>query len=247
MKDFSVILPSRGVKEPVLKMLDSFERTTRKKDKLEFLIAIDDGEVDIVKTVLSQKYTFDIRFYHRPVTDDFTNDYYNWLAIRTRGMNILGFNDDAWMRTDAWDDIIRRTIDEYGWDVYMCDITDTAQVKYGNPFPCFPMVSRKALCTVGFLIPPVVRMYPGDKLTHQMYGVLRRIIKIPDVLIEHDHIHESDSSKDKMMRVFHEDLDRLKGEPINLSVYIEKLMDVTLGQKEKPSKLKRIINIIKEK
>ena len=49
--NFSIVLPSSGNKQQILKMLSSFERTTRYKDKIEFLIAIDEGNSRIIADV----------------------------------------------------------------------------------------------------------------------------------------------------------------------------------------------------
>ena len=242
--NFSFCLPTLGNEALVLTFLESLERTTKHKDKIEVLFAIDEGKTGIIDFVGKRQYSFDIQFFERPQTRDFTNDYYNYLANRSKGDNIIAFNDDAWMRTKDWDAKILRTIKEYGWSIYMLDLPDTARMKYLHNFPCFPCVSRRGMNTLGFLLNKDVPMYPADKATHAIYYQAKRVIPIRDVLIEHEHILETDPSKSKMMQIFKESGG---AKPIEIGDYVMRIA-IAAGTEatKKPSKIKRILNIIKE-
>jgi len=245
--NFSFCLPTLGNKKLVRTFLDSLERTTHDKKNIEVFFAIDEGKTEIIEYVESFKYSFYIEFHERPQTKDFTNDYYNYLADRTCGDNIIAFNDDAWMRTQHWDRKILRTIKEYGWSVYMVDIPDTARIKYKNPFPCFPCVSRRAMNTLGWLLCKEVPMYPADLVTTNVYNYVKRVIPVRDVLIEHDHIIESDPSKSRMMEIFLEDKKAKEGKPLDVSKDVERLAFAIAGEKNKANnKFNRIWNIITE-
>lgn len=243
--NFSFVLPTLGNEGLVLTFLESLERTTKWKDKIEVLFAIDEGKTDIIKFVNGRKYSFAIRFFERPETKDFTNDYYNFLAARSTGKNIIAFNDDAWMRTQYWDQKLLNTIKEYGWSLYMLDIPDTARIKYQHTFPCFPCVSRRAMNTLGFLINKDVPMYPADKATFSIYYHAKRIIPVRNVLIEHDHVIESDPSKSRMMQIFKDSGGVNKS--YHIGDYVLKLAVAAGGENGRMSrKFRRIINIIKE-
>lgn len=242
--NFSFCLPTLGNHKLVRTFLDSLERTTADKKKIEVLFAIDEGKTGIIEYVDSHKYSFPIKWYERPITRDFTNDYYNYLATRSTGNNVIAFNDDAWIRTQNWDKKILRTINEYGWSIYMLDILDTARIKYNNTFPCFPCVSRRSMNTLGFLLNKDVPMYPADKATHAIYKEINRVIPIRDVLIEHEHVHESDPSKARMMEIFKETNNRV----VDISKYVIKLAVVCGSENNKrQNKFNRILNIIKER
>lgn len=245
--NFSFVLPTLCNKELLRKMLESFERTTKHKDKIEFLLAVDKGKLKSITNWLNKSdYSFDIYIYERKKTEDFTNDYYNFLANRCSGENIIAWNDDAWMRTKDWDEKILREIKSYGWSVYMLDILDTARLKYKNTFPCFPCVSRRAINTLGWLLHKDVPMYPADKITTEVYSEAGRIIPIRNVLIEHEHIVESDPSKSRMMDIFVKS--QKKTPIININEDVIKLLKVASSEKnKKSSKFNRIINILKEK
>ncbi len=240
--NFSFCLPTLGDEKLVIPFLESLERTTKWKEKIEVLFAIDQGKTDIIKIVRAREYSFPIRFFERPQTRDFTNDYYNYLASRSIGENIIAFNDDAWMRTQDWDKKILRAIKEYGWSIYMLDIPDTARIKYKHSFPCFPCVSRRAMNTLGFLLNRDVPMYPADEATFQIYYVAKRIIPIRDVVIEHEHVLENDPSKERMMEIFKD-----TQKPIMIGDYILKVAVAAGSENNKMQrKFRRIINIIKE-
>lgn len=244
--NFSFVLPTLGERKLVRKFLDSLERTTHDKKNIEVLFAIDEGKTDIIDYVKSFRYSFSIRFFERPQTKDFSNDYYNYLANFTNGKNIIAFNDDAWIRTQNWDEKILRAIKEYGWSIYMLDIPDTARIKYMNNFPCFPCVSRRAMNTLGWLLCKDVPMYPADKVTHAVYYESKRIIPIKNVLIEHEHVVESDPSKSRMMSIFNEDFKTRGGRPIDITESVLRLTTVAATENNrKYNKINRILNILK--
>lgn len=243
--NFSFCLPTLGDKDRVRTFLHSLERTTKDKKNIEVLFAIDEGTPEIIDYVASQKYSFSIKWFERPATRDFTNDYYNYLATRSIGKNVIAFNDDAWIRTQYWDAKILRTIKEYGWSIYMLDIPDTARIKYGNNFPCFPCVSRRAMNTLGWLLCKEVPMYPADKITHAVYNEAKRIIPIRNVLVEHEHVIESDPSKARMMEIFNEF--NAKNPKVDIGDYILKLaITASTENNKRQNKFNRILNILKE-
>lgn len=245
--NFSFVLPTLGKKKLLTKFFESLERTTKYKKNIEVYLAVDEGKLEEINSWLMRKnYSFDIYICERPKTKDFTNDYYNFLANRCHGDNIIAFNDDAWMRTHHWDEKILKTIKEYGWSIYMLDIPDTARIKYVHQFPCFPCVSRRAMNTLGFLLHKEVPMYPADQATWLIYYHAKRVIHIRNVLIEHEHVHESDESKSRMMEIFKESM---KDNPIIAYGDYTFQLAVTAGDemKKRPSKLNRIINILQEK
>lgn len=240
---FSFVLPTLGDEKLVTNFLESLERTTYDKNNIEVLFAIDEGKTAIINIVRARRYSFIIRFFERPVTRDFTNDYYNFLANRSHGENIIAFNDDAWMRTQDWDKKILNTIKSYGWSIYCLDIPDTARIKYKHTFPCFPCVSRRAMNTLGWLLCKDIPMYPADNYTYSVYFHAGRVIPIRDVLIEHDHIIETDPSKNRMMQIYNE----TKNNPVEIGEYVLKIAVTAASEKrKKPSKINRIFNILKE-
>ena len=244
-KKFSIILPTRGQPGYVKKFLDSIERTTSNKDSIEILFAIDEGQRDICGFVEKQFYSFDIQFFERPKTNNFSVDYYNWLADRSNGENIWVLNDDAWIMSHGWDITILSKIKEHKWPVYLVDTHDSTKANPGNYFCTFPMISRKAFELLGYVLHPRVRMFPADKVAFDLFKMVDRIIDANDVWIQHDHITEADPSKSRMMKIFKEDQELWKECPIKLKVDAIKLLQHK-GDDYRESKIKRIIKILQE-
>lgn len=241
-------MPSRGNWDLVKKTLDSFQRTTAYPKKIEWLIVFDKGTaVDLPELIKAEQYDFEVKCFYRPHSEWWTKDYFNFLADRTIGKNICAFNDDAYMRTCGWDKSIKKKLKDLGWSVYLVDLPDSARIKYGHPFPCFPMVSREGFIATGYFFNEQVKVYPADKVLHGLYSNIERVIKIEDVYIQHNHVIESDSSKSRFMEIFIEQRD--KGE-LKIDISLEVMILLRLIKKEcskKRNKFSRIINILKEK
>ena len=219
--NFSLILPTRGDEQNIRPFLDSIERTTYDKANVEVLFAIDEGRGDIPYRVSQQQYSFSIRYFERPQTDNFSRDYYNWLANKSTGNNIWGLNDDAFIVTQDWD---KKILEKVGTrKIYLLDTFDSTKNQYKQTFCCFPMVSRMAMNACGYFINPKVRMYPADLFLYETYKNADAIIDANDIYIVHNHIHESDPSKSKMQRIFQEDCEKWKTTKIDISAEISRL------------------------
>jgi hypothetical protein len=86
-------------------------------------------------------------------------------------------------------------------------------------------------------------MYPADSLTFSVYHAAGRVIPVNNILIEHEHIIESDNSKSRLMKIFNEDMQN----GIDITRHITKLINVCSSERlKKETKLDRILNILKE-
>jgi hypothetical protein len=244
--NFSIIYPTAGDKKKIKRNLDSIERTTGSKDKIEVLIAIDEGRKDLIDYINSLGYSYIIKCFERPITDNFSDDYYNWLANRTIGDNVWGFNDDVFIRTQNWDDIILKKISEYRWSVYLVDTTDATRGTVNIDFCCFPLVSRKAINEIGFFMYPQVRIYPADKILYELYNKAGRIINAREVILQSHYVEETKSPR--LWKIFQEDL---KNGKLKVDVSRELMILLKTGQNDlgpkRESKLSKIIKILKEK
>ena len=244
--DFSLILPTLGEQEKVKQFLDSIERTTTNKKEVEVLFAVDKGMTEIQKFVDMQEYSFRISFYARPKTDNFSDDYYNWLADRSIGKTIWACNDDIWIKTNGWDDKIRSKINRHGWSVYLVDTHETTRGKINKDFCCFPMISRKSVTEIGFFFYKQVRVYPADKIIYGVYKKIGRIIDAQDIEIQ--SVYVSEDTDTRRWGIYQEDL---KNGALNIDITRE-VLKLLLVTKDDPgpkgdSKIDRIIKIIKEK
>lgn len=219
--NFSLILPTRGDEPNLTTFLDSIERTTRDKSNIELLLAIDEGRGDIPHNISKQQYSFSITCYERPKTDHFVRDYYNWLANKSTGNNIWTLNDDAFIVTQDWDTKILEKIGNRS--IYLIDVNDSSKAQYGHTFCHFPIISRTAVNIVGFFFIPRIRMYPADMLIYDFYKKADCVIDANDIYLVHNHIHESDDSKKRLLEIFEEDKKSLEEKKLDISQEFQRI------------------------
>lgn len=231
MIDFSVIMPVRNNMNGVRLCLSAFQLFTHQKDKFEILLIVDNNDPDAEDYFyLCDDFKLKIIVHLVNPSDNFSNDYYNWALQHARGSNILVYNDDCYMQTDGWDDIVRKKIADNPQmnGVYLIDMMDSTRKceANGKEFPRFPMISRKAVDAVGFFFVPTVRNWPADYVIWSIYSYVGCIIPCHEVKMQHNHNydHINDPSKSRFMRILNED--RANGVfPVKSDEYIIKLVD----------------------
>lgn len=210
--DFSVVMPVRNNVNGLRVTLGAFNLFTVHRDRLEVILVVDDDDNDaLFYHGLKGRYGFDIRVLLVKPTDNFSDGYYNAAARLTRGSHIWAFNDDCYIQTNKWDDIVRDKIAKCPQfkGHYLVDILDSTRVcgSNGVAFPRFPMISRKAVDVVGFFFFPQVRNWPADKCIWDLYNTVGCVVPCNEVKIQHDHNfdHVGDPSKSRFLRILNED------------------------------------------
>lgn len=214
--DFSIMIPVRNNIEGLKTTLGAFQLFTAKPELLEILLIVDDNDKDASDYFeLIGNYKLKIQIHLTKPSDNFCNDYYNAHLKHCRGKNIMAFNDDCYVQTNKWDDIVRQKISENPQfkGVYFVDVWDST--RYGQDaegknfeFARFPIISRKAVDIAGFFFFPQVRNWPADRVIWGLYQNVECIIKCHDVKLQHDHNfdHIGDPTKSRFMRVLNEDI-----------------------------------------
>jgi len=145
---FSVLLPTRGRKELLLKSIQSLLEQADTPDQIEVLLGMDNDDTDsveYVKSVILPRYS-NIKLYMFPSYGyGKLNIYANSLAALSVGNWIMLWNDDAFIRTPHWDTVI----DKY--DNHPMPLLRMQVEKMSHPFALFPIVKRKWFETVGTL------------------------------------------------------------------------------------------------
>lgn len=162
-------------------MFKSIEETISDINKVEVLLAVDNDDIDFNEIDLIDT-SVNFRIFRRDRTNNFSQDYYNWLADKTTGDAIQAFNDDAYYETKNWDLIIESKVGNR--ELWFADIYETTRFMY----PSFPMVSRKCFEILGFILHPQVRIYPADKKIWEVYKGADLIVNCLDVRIQHDRL-----------------------------------------------------------
>ena len=212
MIDFSLIMPVRNNIKGLKLCLGAFDLFTAKKDNFEIVLVVDNNDPEMGKYIELCK-DFDLRIQVHLVkpTDNFSDGYFNWALQHCRGTNIMVWNDDCYVQTNTWDEIVRRKIAEQPQlnGVYLVDMWDSTRrcEAHDKEFARFPIISRKAVDAVGFFFVPTVRQYPADYVIWSIYEMVGCIIPCHDVKLQHDHNydHIGDPSKARFMRILRED------------------------------------------
>jgi len=201
--DFSIVLPTKGNIPGLMGLITSFMDTAKIKDTIEFVIApdINDPELYKIKELVKP---YPVKVFETHPTDNFNRDYFNWLTFKSCGDRVWCMNDDVAMLTQDWDEIIREKTKDKKY--YLVDTHDSTHEQGGIAFPRFPLISRKAVDVVGFLMYPQVRTYPGDRVIYDLYNRMGLVIDCLEVELRHDWIDSADISKTKMFRIFQEDI-----------------------------------------
>jgi glycosyltransferase involved in cell wall biosynthesis len=186
MIQFSIILPTRERLVGLQKTLDSFENMTDKLDELEMLLVMDkdDPTKDMVQELIN-KYHYSVIALVRDRSEHFCRDYYNWGAAKSKGKNIMMFNDDCTMLTKGWDTIIKKKVGSR--QVYLVDLWDSTHEDL-NSFPRFPMLSRKAYEAQGFFFHPTIRMWGTDVIVYKTFEAAGAVVECHEVELFHDHM-----------------------------------------------------------
>jgi glycosyltransferase involved in cell wall biosynthesis len=228
MIDFSVVIPVRNNLKGLSVTLGAFELFTAQKDKLEIILVCDNDDKDLVEYMeMASKYSFRVIVCAVEKSDNFSRDYYNHGLTKASGDKFMVYNDDCYMQTNQWDDIVRRKVafNKFN-DIFLVDTWDSTRTCEANgaEFPRFPIISRKAVDLLGFFFYPLVRMWPADYLIWQIYSYAGCIIPCHEVKMQHDHNynHKTDPSKMRMLRIMEED--KANGVfPVKADEYISKL------------------------
>lgn len=208
-KDFSVVIPVRNNIGGLLVTLGAFELFTSNKKSLEVILVADNDDKDLTYyNKLNNKYSFDMKVFPVEKSDNFCRDYYNFGVSMSSGTNVMVYNDDCYMQTNKWDDIIRERIkiNPHFKGIYFVSLMDSTY-KDADPYPKFPMISRKAVDTIGFFFFPQVRMWPADKAVWDLYKAVGCVITCHDVKMQHDHDynHDTNPRKSRFQRILEED------------------------------------------
>lgn len=215
-KTFSLILPTRQHLNGLKTLLDSLVKTTVDLDSVEVLLVMDKDDHELERAFeLTNQYALSIYVLVVNKSDNFSRDYMNFGASKAHGENLWMMNDDVVIETAGWDVKVKEAIGTR--KVYCVDTwcTDHEEI---HSFPRFPMVSRKAYETLGFVFYPQIRMWGADAVLFDLYKKAGCVIECHDVKVEHLHMPSRRFymmyEEDKKAGVFPigglEELDKLK-------------------------------------
>ena len=136
----SILLPTRGRREALLKSLNSLLDTASDPTRLEFLLGIDEDDDGIKEYIeqnvapLMKEHAVECRAnIFKPLGYENLHTYVNTLATNANGDWLMFWNDDGVMLTENWDDVI----ESYNGQFKLLAPKDNHD---GHPYAIFPIV-----------------------------------------------------------------------------------------------------------
>lgn len=136
----SILLPTRGRREALLKSLNSLLDTASDPTRLEFLLGIDEDDDGIKEYIeqnvapLMKEHAVECRAnIFKPLGYENLHTYVNTLATNANGDWLMFWNDDGIMLTENWDDVI----ESYNGQFKLLAPKDNHD---GHPYAIFPIV-----------------------------------------------------------------------------------------------------------
>jgi len=143
----SVLLPTRGRKEPLLNSIKSLLDLADKPDQIELLLGMDNDDLEHIEYVQKEilpNFPNASLFQFNRLGYKKLNMYVNTLAGLSKGHWIFVWNDDAIMQTKGWDTII------HSYNSHPMPLLRTIVAgMLTHPFSIFPIIKRKWYEIVG--------------------------------------------------------------------------------------------------
>jgi len=103
MINITILLPTRKRVDTLKKSIESLINTSKYPDKLQFLFAVDEDDIDTIKFLKTSSYPNQGVLTFKPMGYENIHKYNNTLALYSHGKWLMFFNDDAIMTTQYWD------------------------------------------------------------------------------------------------------------------------------------------------
>ena len=178
--DISILLPTRGRPKPLEQCLRTLLDRAKDPSRIEVMLAFDNDDAENIKHFVDviQPYLEDLGVEYSAIQFERLgymrlNEYLNELAQHSQGSWLFFWNDDAVMKTQDWDQVIRDNAQEF----YLL----RAETNHEHPYAIFPILPKKWVEITGHLSPHQI----NDAWTSQVAWMLDIVKTIP-VMIHHE-------------------------------------------------------------
>jgi hypothetical protein len=199
--DFSILINSRERPAILTEGLLKLQKFTSDTDKIEVLINFDDDDVTVPDLT-----AFPFVFSYRSPRTSYLHTNINRLYKECTGKYIWCLNDDGHVGTDDWDEIALEELKKYEDGIIAGGFYDDSLDKIDTRYASFPLISRKAIDAVGFVIPDEIMSWGGDVFTWKLYSSINRYIVIEDVIVNHitrNGTRPSDHLREEMLKKYY--------------------------------------------
>lgn len=191
---FSFIVPTKGRPESLRIMCDSVRLRTRRLDRVEIVLVIDDND--------SESLAFEypgLQIRKVTVPPGSSMGRLNMAGYRaSSGRYIMLMNDDVGLGTDAWDERVLEIFQSFPDGIVLVHVNDGI---FGQKLCTFPFLTRTFCELAGGICPEGYLRYRIDDHIHNVFDLLvelgyRRRIYVPDVVFQHANLTETEKGHD---------------------------------------------------
>lgn len=177
---FSLILPSRERPFSLERLCRSVETNT--KNEIEMLVGVDEDDT----TIPTLNYSW-VNLHKRKRGNSISIDYQNWLFEKSCGKYIFILNDDCEIITKNWDEIAWNKLENLFPSGMHYGFTSDQPNSISN-YSAFPILGRKAVESLGWLMPPYYSGWSADIYTHKVYSGAGLVCDLKEIIALH-HSH----------------------------------------------------------
>jgi hypothetical protein len=165
----------------LIDLIDSIVSKAKDIQNVEFLIKIDDDDVDSGYVHLLEKSfgkSINYKIFVETRTDNLSQDYYNYLAKKAEGDLIWALNDDCKLHgSEGWDKIIVDSIYKRNLNHRIAYI-NTGVSGHTDIFAPFPILSREAINALGYFHHHLIKTWDGDVVLWNTFNGLKNVYGI---------------------------------------------------------------------
>jgi len=190
MITFSLVLMSRSRPLLLTSLLSSFIGKSRLENEMLVGLDSDDPYLDdylLIGGLLPDKVKFDIKD-----RDSNLHSRINSMVDKISGKYIFVLNDDCLLLTDGWDEYSAGILDNFG-DIVYGRTYDNSIDRVNDKYAAFPIMSRKAVDKLGFIMDETLGNHGCDVIMHRIFEHAGAVVDLPNVRIDHVFHNSNDS------------------------------------------------------
>lgn len=188
LKKISMILPTRKRINLLINLLKTIRQTTFDISNIEVIIGYDNDDkiTRFSKDMIEKEFKFS-KFIEINRMNSITS-YHNLLFNYTSGDYLIVLNDDCEFLTERWDVIAAKKINDFLYDKN--DGIFYGRTETGNPnepgkFSSFPLLSRKGINVLGYVMHERHPGWMADVHIGELYRACERYVELPEIVIRH--------------------------------------------------------------
>jgi hypothetical protein len=197
----SVLVPTRGRPRNCKRLIANIQDTVSDINNIEVLFAYDKDDSLTIRELsgiptLNKPY----KFFGKDRSDHLNRDYYNDLASKASGLYLFAIGVDVEIKTKNFDLLLEKKIEEYLKNksdrlAYIQVSEDGSEAKH----PCFPLITKECFDLTHMYFHPQLLSWGADRCLYEIYSNndIKRILKIPEVHIEHLSYHDGSGQYDE--------------------------------------------------